>query len=272
MEEGWVKLYRKFLNWEWHTSPETVSLLFHLLLMANHEEKKWNGMTIKRGQLVTSRNELCKETGLSERKLRTCINRLKSTSELTIKSTNKFSIITICNYDRYQAEKEQSVQQNVQQTDQQPSSNRPTNKNERNNNIYTTPTAPAHTRESWTFISSVRRSVLGNDPERIAEFKKELFLSEAQQMAPVMMMTDKQLDGFVRYWTEHTKGSEKIRAEYEMVFDMKSRIQNWIDRDIPKPGHSAQQKNRSEGFEDNMNFVTDFFNGDKQRNTSPDEQ
>lgn len=272
MEEGWVKLYRKFLNWEWHTSPETVSLLFHLLLMANHEEKKWHGMTIGRGQLVTSRNELCKATGLTERKLRTCIERLKTTSELTIKSSNKFSIITICNYERYQADKEKTVQQNVQQSAIQTSSNRPTNKNERNNNIYTTPTAPAHTRETWTFISSVRRSTLGNDAGRIAEFKKELFRSEAEQVAREIKMAGKQLEDFIRYWTESSTGSEKIRANYEIVFDMKSRMQNWIDRDAPKAGPAPQsQRTRTESFEDNVDFVHQFFNG-RQQNSTPDEQ
>ncbi len=95
--------------------------------MANHKEQKWQNITIQRGQLITGRVKLHEITGLSERTIRTCINRLKSTNELTIKTTSKFSIITICNYDKYNNSKIPKDQQIDQQIDQQTTSNRPTN-------------------------------------------------------------------------------------------------------------------------------------------------
>ena len=61
------------------------------------------GTEIKRGQLATGRKSLSDSTGISEQSLRTCITRLKSTSEITIVSTSLFSIITVCNYDSYQS-------------------------------------------------------------------------------------------------------------------------------------------------------------------------
>ena len=82
-------------------------------------------MTIKRGQLVTGRKALAAQTGLSERQIRTALDHLKSTNELTIKSTNKFSLITIVNYGKFQDVQSDIDQQNDQQVDQRPTSDRP---------------------------------------------------------------------------------------------------------------------------------------------------
>lgn len=128
---GWVKLHRKFQSWEWYGNSQMVHLFLHLLLSANHDAKKWQGQTINRGQLATGRKQLSKATGISERSIRTCIKHLKSTGELTSKTTSKYSIITICNYEEYQSRETQIDQQNDQQSDQQPTSNRPQTRSKR---------------------------------------------------------------------------------------------------------------------------------------------
>jgi hypothetical protein len=112
---GWIKVFRSLLDWEWYKKPNMVHLFIHLLLSANHESKKWQGIEIKRGQLVTGRKSLSKATGISERSIRTCLEMLKTTSELTIKTTNKYSIITICKSEDYQELKSTSDQQSDQQ-------------------------------------------------------------------------------------------------------------------------------------------------------------
>jgi hypothetical protein len=100
--EGWIKLHRKFIEWEWFNISEMVHLFIYLLLLANREPGEWRGIKINRGQLITGRNSLSEGTGISQQTIRTCLSRLKSTSEITIKSTNKYSIITIIKYDDYQ--------------------------------------------------------------------------------------------------------------------------------------------------------------------------
>jgi len=122
--EGWIKLYRKFNDWEWHQEPNMVALFVHLLINANHEKKDWKGIPIERGQMVFGRKKASIQTGISERSIRTCIERLKSTNELTIKSTNKYSIITLCNYNKYQTSKLENDQQNDQQTGKQTTTNK----------------------------------------------------------------------------------------------------------------------------------------------------
>ena len=99
---GWIKIHRSFLTWEWFDKPEMVQVFVYLLLKANHDAKEWHGMTIERGQIVTSVAKIAQETRLSVRKVRTCLDRLKSTNEVAIETTSKFTLITISKYSTYQ--------------------------------------------------------------------------------------------------------------------------------------------------------------------------
>ena len=143
---GWVKLHRSILNWEWWDEPMTAHLFIHCLLKANPTDMKWHGETIKRGSFVTSRATLVKETGMSDQQIRTAIDHLISTNEITKKVTNKQTYITITNYNNYQEVKptqQPSNQPNNQPTNnQQITSKQPTYKeykNERNIISSTTP-------------------------------------------------------------------------------------------------------------------------------------
>lgn len=117
---GWVKLHRKITEWEWYSDINTCRLFIHLLLIANHTDKKWKGIDVKAGQCITGRISLSEQTGLTEQSIRTSLNKLKSTSEITIKSTNKYSIITILNWNSYQ---ETNQPANKQLTSNQPATN-----------------------------------------------------------------------------------------------------------------------------------------------------
>jgi hypothetical protein len=123
---GWVKIYRQIENWEWYKTPNMAHLFQHLIMKANHETQNWQGITIERGQLVTGRKALKAQTGLSEQSVRTCLNKLKSTGEITIKTTSRFSVITICNYGTYQDQQPTINQEINQQSNQQLTNNQPT--------------------------------------------------------------------------------------------------------------------------------------------------
>lgn len=124
--DGYIKLHRKFTSWEWYTTPNMFHLFSHLIMMASHKKSKYQGIELNPGQLITGRKLLSKQTGLSQQTVRTCLTRLKSTNELTIKTTNRFSIITICNYDSYQLSENGANQQINQHSNQQLTNNQPT--------------------------------------------------------------------------------------------------------------------------------------------------
>lgn len=131
--DGWISLHRQFVKWEWYDDNNTKSLFLHLLLRANHKQNKWRGVTIPKGSLVTGRKKLSIETGLSEQQIRTSLNKLKSTNEITIKTTNLNSLISITNWNKYQTNNQPS---NQQITNDQPTNNQQitTNNNDNNDN------------------------------------------------------------------------------------------------------------------------------------------
>lgn len=124
---GHIKLHRSILSWEWYQDTNTTRLFIHLLLTANYEDVKWRGIVIKRGQRICSRAMLAEETNLTEQNIRTALNRLVSTNEITKQSTPKGTVITLNNYDKYQAATSQTTK-----AKQQPTTNQQTNQQSTN--------------------------------------------------------------------------------------------------------------------------------------------
>lgn len=126
-KEGFITISRKIMDWEWYQKPNMAHLFIHLILSANYMDGRFQNILIKRGQLVTSLDKISIKTGLTRAQIRTCFEHLKSTLEITIKSTNNFSIITICKYDTYQSKENKQSHTNqptLTQTDSTPNSKR----------------------------------------------------------------------------------------------------------------------------------------------------
>ena len=84
---GWIKLHRSLLDWEWYKDLPVRIVFEHLLLKANYEDKKYKGLDIKTGQVITSIRNLAFETGLSVRQVRTALDKLKATQEIAQEKT-----------------------------------------------------------------------------------------------------------------------------------------------------------------------------------------
>jgi hypothetical protein len=118
MNIGWVKLHRQFKDWEWYNKSEMVHLFIHCLIKANFKDGSFQGIECKKGSFITSLKHLSDETNISIQTIRTCLKKLQLTKEINVKSTNKLTQITICNYDSYQQETDEANKQltNNQQT------------------------------------------------------------------------------------------------------------------------------------------------------------
>lgn len=121
---GWIKLYRQFLDWEYYAEPNTKAVAIHLLLKANREAKKWQGVTIDRGELVVGVESLGKDLGLTRQQTRTALDKLKKSEFCNIRATNKFTIVTVLNFDSYQSvERDEQPTDNQRITNEQPTNN-----------------------------------------------------------------------------------------------------------------------------------------------------
>lgn len=134
-KNGWVKLHRRWLEWEWHDVPSMVSLFHHLITLANCEDKVWRGRVIMRGQLITTVESLSIMTGLTVKQVRICLEKLAKSGEILKKGTNKYTIVTICNYEHYQQTSEFEGQTSGQSNGQSKDNQRATTKEHKNNII-----------------------------------------------------------------------------------------------------------------------------------------
>lgn len=75
-----------------------------MLLKANWKEGKFEGKVIPRGSFVSSIKKLAEETKLTNDEVRTALNNLLKTKEITKQSTNKFTLFTVVNYELYQGD------------------------------------------------------------------------------------------------------------------------------------------------------------------------
>lgn len=116
MAGRFIKLYEQILDWEWYHDINTFRLFIHLLLKANYKDSEFKGMTIHRGQLVTSLRSLAANTSLSIRQVRDSLEHLILTGEVTNKSYTKYRVITINRYDDYQSSDKQNDKQMTNNT------------------------------------------------------------------------------------------------------------------------------------------------------------
>lgn len=191
---GWVKIHRKLLEWEWYGDAHMVHLLVHLLLMATHEDRKYKGQTIKRGQLITTIKELAEALGASETSTRRRMKRLKSGGFLTIKVADNKTAITICNYDSYQMDKKESggkVAEKVADAHNNRNNKKRRRSNEDNTSLLSL--LPPHAREGVSKFSEVDnnryRVELANDADFIQYATSNLHTNERTLLSLLAVFT-----------------------------------------------------------------------------------
>lgn len=102
MANGWIRLSRRLLDWQWHDDPNMVALWVYILLRANYEPTTYHGQTIEAGQFVTTLPKLSADTGLSIMQVRRCLRLLTDCG--AIQTTIRYTtVISIANYAQYQS-------------------------------------------------------------------------------------------------------------------------------------------------------------------------
>jgi hypothetical protein len=112
---SWVKVSRKLLTSAIASKPEYLAVWVHLLLSASYKEGEIlvgrQVVRLKPGDLVFGRHKFSEKTGISESIVRGALKALVDLQQITIKTHNKFSVISITNWLRYQVEQPADRQQ-----------------------------------------------------------------------------------------------------------------------------------------------------------------
>lgn len=197
---GFIIIKRELLQNEWYQSENTIRLYIHLLIKANFKDKKWQGKLIKRGQLITSTSHLSIELKQSVQKIKTALHNLESTGYIIKQSTNRYTLITLINYDESQDSDYESNQQVIQLT---------TNKELTNNKPITT-------------------TEQDNKENKVIQLNKE----ERRELFKSKVFTHKEysrhiLNEFLEYWTESSELDQKMKFEYQKTFNIETRLKKW---------------------------------------------
>ena len=114
--EGWIKLHRKILdNPIIFKDKDYLAIWIYLLLNATHKEIpalfKGKKIILQKGQLITGRKSISKQLDISESKTYRVLNAYKSEHQIEQQISNRNSLITIVNWDKYQITEQQIEQQ-----------------------------------------------------------------------------------------------------------------------------------------------------------------
>ena len=211
---GWIKLHRKITEWEWWDDHNATRLFIYIITKANHRGKNWRGIEIKRGQFLSSLDKLTKETGISSQKIRTAIKRLKSTNEITNKSTSRYTIYTVNKYDLYQYEQqEDNIQNNKSLTNGQQTTNKQVTTTNNDKKI--------KKEKNVNKLNAKNTSMF----EIEKEFRNKVYVYKGKY-AP------KLLSAFADHWTEPSHGGKKMKYQMERTFEIGRRLATWARNDF----------------------------------------
>ncbi len=121
--DGWIKLYRQAIDDGWLQNADLWAFWCYCLLKATHKKHTarvgYQRIDLAPGQFIFGRKKAAEELETTERKIRTSLKILEKEGNVTIKTTNKFSVITICNWEAYQL-----IDNGIDQQDDQQTTNR----------------------------------------------------------------------------------------------------------------------------------------------------
>lgn len=142
---GYVLNFRSKLDWQWFKYPATAHLFEYCMLRANYKDAYVGNQLIKRGSFITSLASLSEATGLSVKQVRTSLERLKSSNDLNVIATNKNSLITVVNYEVYQANFENGANKGQTKDKQKANKGQQINKENKVNNVVVSDDTPTTT-------------------------------------------------------------------------------------------------------------------------------
>lgn len=132
-QSGFITLHRKLLTSQVFGDSELLKVWIWCLLRANHQDVEAvhanQIIPIKRGQFITGRFTASEELSMSHAKYRKRMQILGGLGQIAIKSTNKYSVITVIKYSDYQDKEKKTTNKKPTKSQQKATDNNVNNEN-----------------------------------------------------------------------------------------------------------------------------------------------
>lgn len=246
MNSGWISLHRKIMNSAVYSDSELLKLWIHCLLKATHADYDQlignTAIKLSPGQFVTGRNALANEfnKGVQPSKivkplsLWRRLQTLEKLEMLNIKTTNKYSVVTVLNWNDYQ-NNEQQLNNKRTTTEQQLNTNNNSNNSNNNNKcrkqVYDEDSIP------FRLASYLYKKILENNTSHRApnfqawadDFRKIIELDKRDPKEIGQVIEFAQSDAF---WMTNILSASKLRKQYDAL--------NIKRNQVGKPKEGAQ--------------------------------
>lgn len=138
-----VMIDRNIADWRWFGDPITLQVFLWLIIKANIEDHDFRDLTIHRGQVFTSLGSICAATKRTPQQVRTALQHLISTNEITSKEYPFGRLITVVSFDVYQSKVTNKSTSKQQATNKRATSDQQQSNNIKNDNNEKKESAPA---------------------------------------------------------------------------------------------------------------------------------
>ena len=238
--DGWLKLYRSILDSAVFQDAEILKVWIWLLCNVAFEQHDTicygKVIHLKPGQIATGRKKIAQCTDLNENKVYRALTALKSLGNIEIKSTNKYSIITVVNWDKYQDENgkrtssEQQTNSRTTTEEQQTNNKRTQHKNGKNGK-----------KEKNIYICSFFQSVWDEYPKKLGKNKVTKAAMEQLEEAGEATVMDA-----VRNYSEKIKrdGTDEKYIMHGSTF-FNGAWRDYVVEDKPEEQMPQQQRRKS---------------------------
>lgn len=225
MNEGWIKVYRGICDSPVFTDADALRLWIYILCNAAHREHDtlYCGKIVhlEKGQFITGRKVLAQKFRTSESKIYRTLQLLQSLGNVNITSNNKFSLVTVVNWEKYQDNFESP--NNKRTTDEQQMNNKRTTNEQQTN-----------TTEEW---KELKECIKGGE---------EYACVRAREEAPTPPPTLEEIRNFC---SERNSSVNPARfynynavRNWKGVTDWKSKIEEWESNEFASEDKAKTDK------------------------------
>ena len=273
--DGYIKIFRQIKDWQHFQESSVLLVWLWLLVSVNFKDGYFHGKLVKKGEIITSFRKISEETGLSINTIRSCLDKLKMSGEISQKKSENSQISQYTHIVVNQFVKYQSVSMVDTPTDtlvdtltDTPTDTLVDNNRRKKRNIR---------REEYILeIGEINPLAPSNKPT--LEEREQNFYNEVAKF--VGKYNREMLRAFFDYWSEPNKQKNKMRFELQRTWDTARRLSTWAKREENNFSNSKNNSNGNNQSNNRKNGLSDeeireavaggfaLYYGSKQQNNN----